>query len=154
MTYIKRWSAGTVLWLAALCGPWTGVAAQPAPQRLATASLAAGMHNIVAEVARLPREREIGLMYRKQMAAHEGMLFIFETPATQCFWMRNTYLPLSTAFLDDEGRIVNIEDMAPLTENSHCSSRPVRYVLEMNQGWFAKRGLKPGFKVSGPMFRG
>lgn len=127
--------------------------AQNGPQNLATVTLSAGMHNIVAQLAKSPREREIGLMFRKDMAPHEGMLFVFEEPATQCFWMRNTYLPLSTAFVDDDGRIVNIEDMAPMTEKSHCSTKPVRYVLEMNQGWFAKRGLKAGFKLTGPMFR-
>jgi uncharacterized protein len=153
MTFIKTFRRRLLLVLVFGAG-WSGaLQAQPAPQRLATVTLTAGMHNIVAEVAKTPREREIGLMFRKQMAAHEGMLFIFEEPATQCFWMRNTYLPLSTAFVADDGRIVNIEDMAPQTENSHCSTQPVRYVLEMNQGWFAKRGLKAGFKLSGPMFR-
>ena len=153
MTFIKTFQHRFLLTLV-VWACWTGVGqAQPAPQRLATVNLTAGMHNIVADVARTPREREMGLMFRKQMAPHEGMLFIFEEPATQCFWMRNTFLPLSTAFVADDGRIVNIEDMAPQTEKSHCSTQPVRYVLEMNQGWFAKRGLKPGFKLSGPMFR-
>lgn len=156
MTFIKTHllrlaSAGALL--AGLALGSVPVRGQEAGQRLPTVTLSAGMHNIVAEVARSPREREVGLMFRKQMAVHEGMLFVFEEPATQCFWMRNTYLPLSAAFVDDEGRIVNVEDMAPLTETSHCSSKPVRYVLEMNQGWFAKRGLKSGFKLSGSMFR-
>ncbi|MDZ7813599.1 MAG: DUF192 domain-containing protein [Ideonella sp.] len=128
--------------------------AQGQAQRIETkVQLSAGMHNIVAEVAKTPREREIGLMFRKQMAAHEGMIFVFEEPATQCFWMRNTYLPLSTAFVADDGTVVNIEDMNPQTEISHCSAKPVRFVLEMNQGWFAKRGIKPGFKLKGPLFR-
>lgn len=153
MTFIKTLRRRFLLALVAGLGLPVAAGAQQAPQRLATVNLTAGMHNIVAEVAKTPREREIGLMFRKQMAMHEGMLFIFEAPATQCFWMRNTYLPLSTAFVADDGRIVNIEDMAPQTENSHCSTQPVRYVLEMNQGWFAKRGLKAGFKLSGPMFR-
>lgn len=132
-------------------GPAT---AQPAPQDLPAISLGAGMHLIQAQVASTPQQREIGLMYRKQMAPQEGMLFIFEQPGTQCFWMRNTLLPLSTAFVADDGTIVNIEDMAPMTETSHCSAKPVRYVLEMNQGWFAKRGLKAGFKLTGKPFGG
>lgn len=123
------------------------------PQQLPTVTLHAGMHNIVAMQARSPREREIGLMFRQQMASHEGMVFVFEQPATQCFWMRNTLLPLSAAFVADDGRIVNIEDMKPLSEQSHCSREPVRYVLEMNQGWFAKRGLKAGARLTGPLFQ-
>ena len=111
------------------------------------------MHNISAAVARTDTQRQIGLMYRKQMAAHEGMLFVFEQAATQCFWMRNTLLPLSAAFVDDTGTIVNIEDMAPQTDDSHCSKKPVRFVLEMNQGWFAKRGLKAGTRLTGSPFQ-
>ena len=86
------------------------------------------------------------------MPMHEGMLFVFEQPAVQCFWMRNTYIPLSTAFLDDEGRIVNVADMLPMRDDSHCSTKPVRYVLEMNQGWFAKRKLEAGFRLTGGPF--
>lgn len=123
------------------------------PQNLATTQLQAGMHNLLVQVARSPREREIGLMWRQQMAPHEGMVFVFEEPATQCFWMRNTYLPLSVAYVADDGRIVNIEDMQPQSEQSKCSTKPVRYVVEMNQGWFAKRGIKPGFQLTGPLFK-
>jgi uncharacterized membrane protein (UPF0127 family) len=126
--------------------------AQGQPQNLPTVTLKSGMHNIVAQVARTPEQRSAGLMYRQQMPAHEGMVFIFDSPATQCFWMRNTLIPLSAAFLADDGSIVNIEDMAPLKDDSHCSRKPVRYVLEMNQGWFARLGLKTGDKLSGPLF--
>ncbi len=77
------------------------------------------------------------------------MLFVFESPQVQCFWMKNTLLPLSIAFIGDDGAIVNITDMKPLDERSHCSQKPVRYVLEMNQGWFAKKGIKAGSKLSG-----
>src|SRR5436190_1881137 len=114
------------------------------PQHLQTVTLQAGFHNIVAQVAQTGDQRQIGLMYRKEMAAHEGMIFVFEQPATQCFWMRNTLLPLSAAFVAEDGSIVNIEDMKPQSDESHCSKKPVRFVLEMNQGWFAKRGLKSG----------
>ncbi|MCA0176017.1 MAG: DUF192 domain-containing protein [Proteobacteria bacterium] len=136
-----------------LLAPSAPAQPQGQPQKLATTQLQAGMHNLLVQVAQTPREREIGLMWRQQMATHEGMIFIFEASATQCFWMRNTYLPLSVAYVADDGRIVNIEDMQPLSEQSKCSAKPVRYVLEMNQGWFAKRGIKPGFQLMGPMFK-
>ena len=83
------------------------------------------------------------------MPANEGMLFTFEQPAQQCFWMKNTLIPLDIAFVDDGGAIVNIAQMKPQTLEGHCSEKPVRYVLEMNDGWFAKRGLKPGSRLKG-----
>jgi uncharacterized protein len=115
--------------------------------------LSAGMHKIEAQVARTPTETANGLMWRKQMPQHEGMLFVFPQAIQQCFWMKNTLLPLSAAFIDDDGTIVNIADMQPQSLDSHCAERPVRYVLEMNQGWFAKRGIKAGMKLAGPPFR-
>ena len=127
-------------------------AAQTAPQKLAAVRLNVGIHNINAEVARTPDERSTGLMFRQSMPASDGMLFVFDQPATQCFWMKNTYVPLSTAFLADDGSIVNIADMQPQALDSHCSTKPVRYVLEMNQGWFAKRGIKPGARLTGAPF--
>ena len=114
--------------------------------------LSAGMHQIDAQVALTPEQRQIGLMWRKTMPTHEGMLFIFEQPSTQCFWMRNTLLPLTAAFVADDGTIVNLADMKPQTTDSHCSAKPVRYVLEMNQGWFAKRNIKAGVKLGGAVF--
>lgn len=126
--------------------------AQNAPQKLPTTQLTAGMHLIRAEVAGTEAQRQIGLMHRPSMPANDGMLFVFEQAGVQCFWMRNTLIPLSVAFLDDDGRIVNIEAMAPQTDDSHCSKRPVRYVLEMNLGWFDKRGLKAGSRVGGGPF--
>jgi uncharacterized membrane protein (UPF0127 family) len=126
--------------------------AQDGPQRLRSIPLNAGMHVIQAEVAQSPQERAIGLMHRKDMPANAGMLFVFEEPQPQCFWMRNTLLPLSIAFLDDDGRVVNIADMKPLDETSHCSDKPVRYALEMNKGWFSKRGIKAGSKLGGQPF--
>lgn len=128
------------------------VAQQSQPQRLETITLNAGMHNIRAAVALTPEQRATGLMYRREMAAHEGMLFVFEQAAPQCFWMKNTLLPLSIAFLADDGTVVNIADMKPQTLDSHCSAKPVRYALEMNQGWFAKRGIQTGAKLSGAPF--
>jgi len=122
------------------------------PQVLPTTRLAAGMYNINAMMATTPEQRSIGLMHRREMAANDGMLFVFEREGVQCFWMRNTLIPLAVAFIDDGGHIVNLDEMKPLSDESHCSSRPVRYVLEMNTGWFTKRGLKSGDRVSGPPF--
>ena len=137
----------------ALLGAFTVcVAAQDEPQHLATTKLNAGMHVLQVQVARTPEEREIGLMFRKTMGTNEGMLFIFEQPGQQCFWMKNTLLPLSVAFLADDGTVVNVDDMKPLTLDSHCSARPVRFVLEMNDGWFAKRGVKAGTQLQGAPF--
>jgi uncharacterized protein len=134
--------------MAFFCGP---AAAQDAPQmNLPVLQLQAGMHNIRAQVAATGEQRATGLMHRKEMPQHEGMLFVFEQPSVQCFWMKNTLLPLSIAFVADDGSIVNIDEMKPQTLESHCSAKPVRYVLEMNQGWFAKRGIKAGFKLTGP----
>ncbi|MEO3691443.1 DUF192 domain-containing protein [Roseateles paludis] len=123
--------------------------AQDAPQRLRSIPLQAGMHVIEAELALTPEQRQIGLMHRRDMPLNHGMLFVFESPQVQCFWMKNTLLPLSIAFIGDDGAVVNITDMKPLDETSHCSQKPVRFVLEMNQGWFAKKGIKAGFKLSG-----
>ncbi len=128
--------------------------AQDTPQlNLERVTLSAGMHQIDAQLASTPQERMIGLMHRKEMPAHEGMLFVFEQPSQQCFWMKNTLLPLSAAFVADDGIIVNIANMQPQSTVSHCSSKPVRFVLEMNQGWFAKKGLKAGSKLSGSPFK-
>jgi len=123
-----------------------------AQMNLPRVALMAGMHRIDAQVAATPEQRMTGLMHRKEMPQHEGMLFVFEQPTQQCFWMKNTLLPLSIAFIADDGTIVNIDEMAPQTLDSHCSAKPVRYVLEMNTGWFARKRIQPGAKLSGPPF--
>ena len=127
--------------------------AQEAQMDLPRVHLAAGMHQIDAQVASGYNERMTGLMHRREMPQHEGMLFVFEQPSVQCFWMMNTLLPLTAAFVADDGTIVNLADMKPQTADSHCSAQPVRFVLEMNQGWFAKKGIKAGAKLSGPPFK-
>jgi len=137
--------------IATLCFA-TLASAQDGPQKLAQVRLNAGIHNINAEVASTPQQREIGLMFRSAMPASDGMLFIFEQPAQQCFWMRNTLIPLSVAFIGDDGSVVNVDDMKPQTLDSHCSAKPVRFVLEMNDGWFAKRGIKAGSRLRGGPF--
>jgi uncharacterized membrane protein (UPF0127 family) len=127
--------------------------AQETPQtQLPRIPLTAGIHVLDIQVAVTPEQHQIGLMYRNEMPQNEGMLFVFQTPSKQCFWMKNTILPLTAAFVADDGSIVNLEDMKPQTTDSHCSLKPVRFVLEMNQGWFAKKGLKAGSKLVGRPF--
>lgn len=123
-----------------------GRAQQP---QLPLLELSAGMHRIEAEVAATPESRQIGMMMRASMAPQRGMLFVFPEAATHCMWMRNTLLPLSVAFLDDKGKIINVEDMQPRTEHNHCASKPARYALEMNLGWFRSRGLGAGVSIGG-----
>lgn len=127
-----------------------GAHAQTGPQApLPTTQLSAGIHIIRAEVANTDATRRDGLMFRKELPGNAGMLFVFEQPDVQCFWMRNTLLPLSIAFIADDGTIVNIDDMAPQTEDPHCAKKPVRYALEMAQGWFDQHGIKAGRKIDG-----
>ena len=129
------------------------VFAQGTPQtQLPKATLNAGMHLIQVQLAQDFEQRQIGLMWRKEMPQNEGMLFVFDQPAVQCFWMRNTLIPLTAAFVADDGIIVNLIDMKPMNDASHCSQKPVRFVLEMNQGWFTKRNIQAGFKLTGPGF--
>ena len=152
----RRRQRALCLWLtlgvaASSAGAQSAAAQQP--QQLQAITLSAGMHNIRAELALTPEQRQKGLMYRRDLATHQGMLFVFEDATPQCFWMRNTPTPLTIAFVADDGSIVNLADMKPFDESSHCSARPVRFVLEMNQGWFAKRGIKAGFKLVGAPFK-
>ena len=131
---------GAIFWMSP---SW---AQQPA---LHTTMLNAGIHMIQAEVASTTGTRAQGLMRRKSMAQGAGMLFLFDESAAHCMWMKNTLIPLSVAFIDERGQIVNIADMQPQDETTHCASRPVRYALEMNQGWFKKRGISPGMPIQG-----
>ena len=125
------------------------VAASAAAQTLPVTQLTAGMHVIRAEVAADFGSRSQGLMHRKSLAPNAGMLFIFDEAAPHCMWMKNTYIPLSVAFIDAQGVIINIADMQPHSEQSHCAARPAVYALEMTQGWFAQRGIKAGAKLGG-----
>ena len=127
----------------------TLAAGSAAAQQLPVVELKAGMHLIRAEVAADFPSRAQGLMYRSAMPSNAGMLFIFDDASAQCMWMKNTLIPLSVAFIDERGTVINIEDMAPQTEDSHCARRPARYALEMNRGWFAARGIKPGSRIGG-----
>lgn len=139
--------------LAWICATVVAVAHADTPQtQLPRTQLRAGMHLITAQVAATPEQRSIGLMWRQDMPTNEGMLFVFERPAPQCFWMKNTLLPLTAAFVEDDGTITNLADMKPQTTDSHCSTKPVRFVLEMHQGWFAKRGITAGQRLQGAVF--
>ncbi|CAN5141748.1 DUF192 domain-containing protein [soil metagenome] len=109
--------------------------------------LSAGVHVIQAEIARTPMEQQIGLMNRRELTDNNGMLFVFEEPRLECMWMRNTLIPLSVAFMDADGTVVNIEDMKAQTDDTHCAKLPVRYALEMPLGWFKKVGVKAGSKI-------
>jgi len=104
---------------------------------------------IKAEVASTQASQQLGLMYRKSMPEQSGMLFVFDQKAGHCFWMKNTLLPLSIAFIDDDGKIVNIEEMKPQTEENHCPLKPIRYALEMNANWFEQRKIGVGKLVEG-----
>lgn len=120
-----------------------------AQTRLPTMDFSVGFHRVEAEVAATQEQRMVGLMHRTSMPQQHGMLFVFGELGRHCMWMRNTLLPLSVAFLDAKGVIINIEDMQPRTEDNHCAAKEARYALEMNLGWFASRGIKPGVAIGG-----
>jgi uncharacterized membrane protein (UPF0127 family) len=125
----------------------------PAPAHAApptrVVQLNAGMHLIHAELADTPDTRQQGLMHRESLRPNSGMLFVFEEKAGHCFWMKNTPLPLTIAFLADNGTIVNLADMQPRSEQNHCPRAAVRYALEMPQGWFRERGITAGATIGG-----
>lgn len=112
-------------------------------------ALNAGIHRIEAEVAADQPTRMQGLMHRRQMPANHGMLFVFPVADRHCMWMRNTLIPLSVAFLDADGKILNIEQMQAQTEENHCAAAPARFALEMNLGWFAGKGIRVGQRIGG-----
>lgn len=138
MGWLKKAALGVVV-----------LALQVAHAQLRTVDLSIGMFRIQAEVADSQGARMTGLMNRRTMPQHAGMLFVFEQPQRHCFWMKNTFIPLSIAFIDDAGTIVNIADMQPQSEDSHCAAKAVRYALEMNQGWFRSKGIGPGAAING-----
>ena len=150
-SHLSRFS---IPWLAAIVAlVAVGLAHAQKPQTsLPRTALSIGMYRIDAQVATTSEQHAIGLMFRTDMPQNEGMLFVFERPTQQCFWMKNTLIPLAVAFVADDGTIVNLDEMKAQTLNAHCSEKPVRYVLEMNTGWFSKKGLKAGNKLQGQPF--
>jgi len=154
MIYIKRARplALALALLMVIVAPAPLLAQQGPQPRLPTVDLRAGMHTIKAEMAVTPEQQMTGMMFRKEMNGNEGMLFVDAEKSQRCFWMKNTLVPLTIAFIDNDGTIVNLADMQPLDERSHCAKAPVRFALEMRQGWFEKRGIKAGFRLSGPPF--
>jgi uncharacterized membrane protein (UPF0127 family) len=152
MTSIKRLAVLALVGFVGLVS--LGAQAQSGPQpKLPTTPLTIGIHVVQAELAVTPEQQATGMMFRTRMGTNEGMLFVNDDAGVRCFWMRNTLVPLTIAFVADDGTIVNTADMEPRSEKSHCSAQPVRFALEMNLGWFAKRGIKPGAKISGKPFR-
>ena len=125
-------------------------AAQPgSAAELPTTKLTIGKHTLTAELAVSPAEQQTGLMNRFSLKPDHGMLFPYEHPQPLAFWMRNTYVALSIAFIGADGRIINIDDMLPQTEDTHWSKGPAMYALEMKRGWFAERGIVAGDTVKG-----
>ena len=116
---------------------------------LPTAALTVGDYKVTAEIVVTPEQRALGLMNRFSLKPDHGMLFVFERSEPLTFWMKNTFIPLSIAFIGADGRIVNIEDMKPQTEDTHWSKGPALYALEMRKGWFAEKGISPGAVVKG-----
>lgn len=132
-----------------LLGSTTAFAQQGPQPALSTVKLTTGIHVITAEVAATPQSRMVGLMMRPRLEPNHGMVFVFEDKSQHCFWMRNTLIPLSIAFIADDGTVINVADMAPKSDASTCPLEAVRYALEMEQGWFAKRGVTAGKKITG-----
>lgn len=136
----------TVLALATLL---LGTAGATRAADLPKVTLTIGDHKITAEVASTPEQRALGLMNRFSLQPDHGMLFVFERAEPLAFWMKNTFIPLSIAFIGADGKIINIEDMAPRSEASHWSKGPALYALEMKKGWFGERGIGVGAEVKG-----
>jgi len=149
MTLSATRAATAVFWATVLVANPTALAQEGPQPRLPIAELTAGMHVIHAELAVTPEQQSVGMMFRRGMGPNDGMLFVNDDSGVRCFWMRNTLIPLTIAFIADDGTVVNLADMAPRSDESHCSAKPVKYALEMPQGWFAKRGFKPGLKLRG-----
>jgi len=132
-----------------LLAPFLVVASARAENTTAAISLNAGMHIIRAEVVNTMASRSQGLMFRKSLGPNQGMLFVFDVSERHCMWMKNTLIPLSVAFVDEQGVILNVEEMKPQTEDTHCARGQARYALEMTEGWFSKRGLQAGLRLGG-----
>jgi uncharacterized protein len=140
---VTRWLCLTLFVLVMTCNMAI------AKTRLPTLQLTAGGHRIEVEIAATPALRDLGLMHRQFLPANRGMLFVFPEAHAHCLWMHNTKIPLSAAFLDDQGVIINIADMQPNTDDHHCAATSVHYVLEMRSGWFREKGITSGTHIKG-----
>jgi uncharacterized membrane protein (UPF0127 family) len=138
MQAARSFAIAGLLWLASV-----------AHAQLPEVGLEVNGHKLTAEIAHTDATRTQGLMHRRILAENRGMLFVFDKVAFHAMWMMNTYIPLSVAFIDEQGVIINIEDMKPHTQDTHPAAKPAKYALEMNQGWFKKRGVKPGARIDG-----
>jgi uncharacterized protein len=118
--------------------------------RLPTIGLSlGGAYRVQAEVARTMEQKAKGLMFREHLGDNEGMLFVYDQPDLHAMWMKNTLIPLSVAFIDEKGVIINVEEMQPQTLDAHAAKKPAKFSLEMNGGWFSKRKIGPGAKILG-----
>jgi uncharacterized membrane protein (UPF0127 family) len=144
----RRAAACAAVGLALMAGPAL-VRADAGPGHMPRVELGVGVHLIHAELAANDADRMLGLMFRKELGPNDGMLFDFEEAAQHCMWMRNTLIPLSVAFLDASGAVINVEEMRAQTDDSHCAMRPARYALEMGANWFGQHGVRPGTVIAG-----
>jgi hypothetical protein len=120
-----------------------------ADKTLKTTSLSMGKNAIRVEIVENDDDRSKGLMFREKLGKNDGMLFIFDDPGYHSMWMKNTLIPLSVAFVDRDGVILNVEEMEPQTLDSHTAAGPAKYAIEANKGWYAERKIKPGDRVAG-----
>ena len=141
--------AAALATITAACLQVPSARAQEPPAQLPRIELNVGIHLIHAELANTDASRMLGLMFRDQLAPNHGMLFTFVGAGQHCMWMRNTYLPLSVAFLDQAGAVINVEEMKPQTDDSHCAQRPASFALEMSARWFSEHGVRPGAVIEG-----
>lgn len=146
------YKAGLPLAVAATAWLLTSLVPSPTAAQarlLPTTTLGLGPVSAYVEIAATPESRNRGLMFRQHLPADHGMLFVFEQDTSQCFWMKNTPLPLTIAFIDAQGQIINMRNMQPHSEANHCPTRPMRYALEMQQGWFTQYGIAAGQHIKG-----
>ncbi|MBC8750241.1 uncharacterized membrane protein (UPF0127 family) [Paraburkholderia sp. WC7.3g] len=156
-SWMARFAVAVALPLAALSFAATPASAQAQqmppgarqPGEFPRVKLTAGMFVIDAAVAANDADREQGLMYRTNLAPNEGMLFVFNENAGHCFWMKNTLIPLSIAFMRADGTITDIDEMQAETTNNHCPTHNGVFALEMPKGWFSSKGIKPGMRIQG-----
>ncbi len=138
-----------IIWIALVLAAGVIAPGAAAADALPTVPLSINGHKITAEVATTPERRATGLMHRFSLKPDHGMVFVFERTEPVMFWMKNTFIPLTIAFIASDGRIIHMEDMAPQDESGHWSKGPALYALEMRKGWFAERGIRPGDVVRG-----